>query len=174
MVNFDPDSGRVVAEMHARIREARQLVGDQLRRRQDVAQVVIDLGDGETERRQPPLLLQHRGKIALHGVKLVLRHADLVVAAARPDPARGILRVVAKRHHVGGDAPHRPHQEVVQREEQQHRGDDADQERYKEDVAGEAQHGCAQRRLIEDDFDEVTPHRGRTKHPHDVVGRSPE
>ena len=58
-----------------------KLVGEQLRRGEQIAQVVIDLGHRQAERRQPVLLLQHRGELALHGGKLPLGRADLVAAA---------------------------------------------------------------------------------------------
>jgi hypothetical protein len=42
---------------HLRIVAAGQAVGDELRRRQDVAQIVVDLGHGHAQCRQPRLLL---------------------------------------------------------------------------------------------------------------------
>ena len=43
-------------------------------------------------------------------------------AGGRDDRA-GILRILAERDHVGGDPAHRPHEQVMQREIDQHRGD---------------------------------------------------
>ena len=50
----------------------------------------------------------------------------------------GILRVGAERHHVGGHAPHRPHQQVVQREIDQRRGDRGNDQRQQQDADGES------------------------------------
>ena len=62
----------------------RQPLGEQLRGGEQVAQVVVDLGDREPERGEMALLLQHRGEIALHGGELALGGADLVAAARTP------------------------------------------------------------------------------------------
>ena len=85
------------------------------------------------------------------------------------DDARRILRIVAEPHHVRGDAAHRPHQQVMQREIDQHRGDAGDDERQQHDVEREAQHGLAQRRLVQHDLEEVAAHRRRPDHPHHVL-----
>src|SRR5690242_20999692 len=56
-----------------RVGQAEQAVGDQLRRGEQVAQVVVDLRHREPERREVALLLQHRGKVALHRAELIDR-----------------------------------------------------------------------------------------------------
>ena len=66
--------------LHARIGNFGEPVGEQLRRGQQIAQIVIDLGHREPERREPALLMQHRGELDLHGGKLALGGADLVGA----------------------------------------------------------------------------------------------
>ena len=85
------------------------------------------------------------------------------------DDARRIFRVVAKRHHVLGDAPHRPHQQIMQREVHQHRGDAGDQQRQQHDVDGKFQHRLAQRHLVEHDLEKLAAHRRRPHHAHDVI-----
>jgi hypothetical protein len=82
-------------------------------RSEKVAQVVVDLGDREPERGEMVLLLQQGGEVELHGGELALGGADLVAALGGRHDARGILRIGAERHHVGGHAPHRPHQHAV-------------------------------------------------------------
>ena len=114
--------------------------------------------------------MQHRGELALHGGELLLGGADLVAAARFGDDARRIFRIGAERDHVGGDAPHRPHQQVMQREEHQHRGDAGDHQRQQQDVDREGPHRVAQRRFVENDFEELAAHRRRPDHPHDVAG----
>ena len=74
--------------LHLRVGQRRQLVGEKLRGGEQIAQVVIDLGHRQAERRQPVLLMQHGGELALHGGKLVLGGADLVGAAGIGDDAR--------------------------------------------------------------------------------------
>jgi hypothetical protein len=102
--------------LHVRIGHAGEPVGEQLRRGQHVAQVVVDLRHREAERGEMALLLQHRGEVALHRAELALRDADLVVAPGRHDHARRIFRRVAERHHVGGQPVHRVHEQIEQRE----------------------------------------------------------
>ena len=156
--------------LHFRIGQGRQLIGKQLRRRQQIAQVVIDLRHRQTERRQPAFLMQHGGELALHGGELLFRRADFIAAAGFGNDARRIFRIGAERDHVRGDPPHRPHQQVMQREEHQHRGDAGDHQRQQQDVHGEGQHRLAQRRFVENDFDELAfRHRRRTDEPHHVV-----
>ena len=53
-------------------------VGHQPRGRQDVAQIVIDLGDGGAERGEPLLLAQGLAHRLLHRRQLALGQADLV------------------------------------------------------------------------------------------------
>ena len=60
----------------------------------------LTLRDGEAERRQPALLLQHRGQLALHVVQFALGHADFVAPPRRRDDARRVLGILAEGHHV--------------------------------------------------------------------------
>ena len=138
-----------------RIGDLRQPLGEQLRRGQQVAQVVVDLRHRKAERGEMALLLQHRGEVALHGGELALGRADLVAAVRRRNDARGILRVGAERHHVGGHAPHRPHEQQMQREIDERRGDRRNDQREHEDADREIHHRLAQRRLVEHDLDEL-------------------
>ena len=70
--------------LHAGIGDFGEPVGEQLRRSEQVAQVVIDLGHREPEPGEPALLMQHRGELGLHGGEFALGGADLVDA---PDGA---------------------------------------------------------------------------------------
>ena len=89
--------------------------------------------------------------------------------AGRRNDAIGIFRIGAKRHHVGGDAAHRPHEHVMQRQIDQRRGDAGDHQRQQQNVDRIAQHRLAQRRLVHDQFDIFAAHRRRTDHAHHVV-----
>ena len=64
--------------LHFRIRRGRELVGKKLRRSKQIAQVVIDLRHRKAERRQPALLMQHRGEFALHGAEFFFGGADFI------------------------------------------------------------------------------------------------
>ena len=90
-------------------------------------------------RRQPVLLMQHRGELALHGGEFLLRGADFVGPSGFDDDAGGIFRVGAERDHIVGDAPHRPHQQVIQRQEDQCRGDARNHQRGEKNDG--SQHG---------------------------------
>ena len=114
------------------------------------------------------LLLQQRRQIGLQAGQFALGGADFVMPAGGDDDAGGIFRLLAERRHVGGDAAQRAHEHVVEREIDQRRGDAGDQQRQQEDVDRKAQHGVAQRLLVEHDFDELAAHRRRPDHPHHV------
>ena len=90
------------------------------------------------------------------------------ISSLRPefgDDARRILRIGAERHHVLGDAAHRPHQQIMQREVDQRRGDAGDHQRQQQDVDREGQHRLPQRRLVQHDFEELAVrHRRRPDH----------
>ena len=94
--------------LHARIGHAGELVRQQLRGRQQIAQVVVDLGDGKPECCEPALLMQHRDEVALHVTQFARRNADLVAALARHDDARWIFRVFVEADQIGSETPHRP------------------------------------------------------------------
>ena len=66
--------------LHAGIGDFGEPVGEQLRRGEQIAQIVIDLRHREPEAGEPVLLMQHRGELDLHGRELALGGADLVVA----------------------------------------------------------------------------------------------
>ena len=106
-----------------RVGDARQPIGEQLRRGEQVAQIVVDLGDRKAEGGQPVLLRQHRSQIELHRCQLALGGADLVLPPRRHDDARRTLGRLMERRHVGGEPPQRPHEHVVQRKENQRRRD---------------------------------------------------
>ena len=112
--------------------------------------------------------MQHRRQLALHGGELALGDADLVGARRRRDDAVGIFRIGAERHHVAGDAPHRAHEHVMQRQIDQRRGDDGNHQRQQKNVPRIAQHGAAQRPLVHDQFDIFAAHRRRADHPHHI------
>ena len=83
---------------------------------------MIDLGDRKTERREPALLMQHRDEIALHVGQFAFRHADLVAALARHDDARRAFGVFVEADQIGGQPPHRPHEQIMQRQIDQQGG----------------------------------------------------
>ena len=78
-----------------------------MRRRQQIAQVVIDLRYREPERRQPVLLMQHRGEFALHGGEFFFGGADFIarpVSAMMSDGFSGSARnatMLAVMRHIG-------------------------------------------------------------------------
>jgi hypothetical protein len=92
-----------------------------LRRRQQISQIMIDLGDRETECGEPALLMQHRHQVALHVGQFALRHADLVAALARHDDARRTFRVLVEADQARGQPPHRPHEQMMHGEIDQRR-----------------------------------------------------
>ena len=74
--------------LHLGVGQGRKLVGEKLRRGQQIAQIVIDLGDREAERGEPALLMQHRGELALHGGELFFARCRF----RRRGPIRAMMR----------------------------------------------------------------------------------
>ena len=93
-----------------------QPVRNQMRGGEHIAQVMTDLGDRGTQRRQMGLLAKRRSEILLHRREFALGGADLVAAIAGLDHAGGAFRGLAEGHHGGGDAAHRQHQKDVKGE----------------------------------------------------------
>ena len=83
----------------------------QLRGGEDVAQIVLDLGDRSAQRRQMLALLQRLAQLRLHRREHALGLADLVGARARLDDALRIVGPLLKAHHRLRHALHRPHEE---------------------------------------------------------------
>ena len=141
--------------LHPRIGHAGELVRQQLRRRQQIAQIVVDLGDREAERGEPALLMQHRHQVALHVGQFALGDADLVAALARHDDPRRAFGVFVEADQARGQPPHRPHEQIMQREIDQPRGQHRDHQRDHQQVAGEPVHRLPQRQLVDHDLDEL-------------------
>ncbi len=97
--------------LHPRIGHAGELVRQQLRGRQQVAQIVVDLRDRKAKRGEPALLMQHRHQIALHVGQFALGDADLVAALARHDDPRRAFGILVKADQARGQPPHRPHEQ---------------------------------------------------------------
>src|SRR4029079_12993136 len=66
--------------LHGGILDRDETVGEKLRARQHVAQIVADLAYRETERGEPGFLRQRLDELMLHGGELALGGADLVAA----------------------------------------------------------------------------------------------
>ena len=92
---------------HLGIAAGGQPVGDQGRRREDVAQIVIDLADRAAQSGEPGLLAEGGAQARLHLHQLMLGDPDLVLALAGLDGGREILRIVAEGDHRLGQAAHR-------------------------------------------------------------------
>ena len=80
-----------------------------------------------------------------------------------------VFRIGAERDHIGGDAAHRPHEQIMQRQINQRRGDAGDDQRQEQNVGRIAQHRLAQRLLVHHQIDIFAAHRRRTDHAHHVV-----
>ena len=159
--NVGAQGGRAIERAHQRrchpldlgILAPGQTVGNQLRGREDVAEVMVDLADGGAERGQVVLLAQRGAQPRLHVGQLALGDPDLVAARGSGDRARRILRIVAELDHALGDAPHRAHQQSVQADEDQHRGDQGDHDRQRQDAPGIVVHRGLHRSFVENRLD---------------------
>ena len=109
--------------LRERIGNCRQAVGNELRRRQHVAQVVIDARDRHAELGKTLALREFVGQRTLHRRQRGFGSADLVVTSARGDHARDVLRVFAEGDDVGGEPAHRPQHHLPQGRPE-HAGDD--------------------------------------------------
>ena len=75
------------------------------------------------------MVASSRLELGLHRGKLAFGDADLVNARRRHDGAFVVLRIGAEGDHVGGDAPHRPHEHIVQGQINERRGNGGDNKR---------------------------------------------
>ena len=114
--------------LHPRVGHAGKLIRQQLRGGEQVAQIVIDLRNCETERGEPALLMQHGHEIALHVCELALSNTDLVGARARHDDARNALGIFVEADKAGCQATHRPDKQEMQGEIDQCRGENGEQQ----------------------------------------------
>ena len=104
--------------------------------------------------------MQHRHQIALHVGQFTLGDADLVAALARHDNPCRALGVFVETDQARGQTPHRPHEEIMQRQIDQPRGEYRNPQRDQEQIAGKPVHRLTQRQLIDHDLDEL-PAAGR-------------
>ena len=155
--------------LHPRIGHAGELIRQQLRGRQQVAQIVVDLRDRKAERGEPALLMQHRHQVALHVGQFALGDADLVAALAGHDDPRRAFGIFVETDQARGQPPHRPHEQEMQRQIDQPRGQRRDPERDQQQVAGEPVHRLAQRQLVDHDLDELRAARRRADHADRLV-----
>ena len=109
--------------LDGRVGQAAEAVGEELRRGEHVAEVVVDLRDGEAEIGEVALLAQRPLEVALHGGEMLLGDADLVAAAARDDDAGRVLRRLGEGDHVLGQTAHRPDEQAVEAEIEEAGGD---------------------------------------------------
>ena len=130
---------------------------------------MVDLGDGQAQRGEPALLMQHRDQVALHVGQFALGDADLVAALARHDDARRTFGVFVEAGEIGRQPPHRPHEQIMQRKIDQARGQHRDAERDPEQVAGKAIHRLPQRLFVDHDLDELRAARRRPDHADGLV-----
>ena len=138
---------------HRRVGARLDPVGDELRRRQQVAQVVADLGHRAAEPRQPLLLPERRGQPHLEVVERRLRLAQLARAALRRDDPARVLRIVAVGRHMLDHPPDRPHDQPLHREKEQRRRRQRDRQRDVEDPQPVRDQRLAQRPLVQRHLD---------------------
>ena len=153
-----------------RVGDCAQTVGNELRRRQHVAQIVVDARHRHAELGKPLALPELVGERALHRRQRRLGAADLVVAAARRDDARAFLRPLAEGDDARGQPAHRPDHQRPQRRPQHaghHGGDD---QRQDEEVARNAPHRLDQRRFVERHVDRRAVALRPPDHPHQRSG----
>ena len=89
--------------LHDGIVDFRKPVRCQLCAREDVSEIVLDLGDGRAKRRKPRLLLQEAIELALHGGQFAFGASDFIFAAGGARNARRVFGIFA-------EIDHRPHQ----------------------------------------------------------------
>ncbi len=138
--------------LHHRIVDRRQPFGGQLRTRQYVAQIVLDLGDRAAQGRKPRLLLQGAIDIALHRGQFAFGDSDLVAPRRCHDDTARIFRVLPEPDHRRGDPPHRPHQHEIEAKKNQHRRHDRNQQPHQQRALGIDQQRSPDRFFAHDHF----------------------
>ena len=118
---------------------------------EDIAQIVIDLAHRGAEIGEPAALIERMAQFFLHARELALGNADLVAALRGNEDPLGVGRVPGELHHRAGDAAHRAHQQPVDGEEDEARGEDRDDDRQQHHIARIAQHLGEKLLFLEDD-----------------------
>ena len=99
--------------------------------------------------------MQHRHQVALHVRQFALRDADLVAALARCDDSRRAFRVFVEPDQVCSQPPHRPHEQIMQREIDQQGGEGCDPKRHHQEIARKTIHRLPQRQFVDHGLDEL-------------------
>ena len=121
-------------------------VGEKLRRGQDVAQVMADLGHRATELRQPFLLPQRVGQLLLQRLQRDLGLAQFGHRGGWLDHPPRILGRLGIGRHVVHHPLDRHHQQAAHRHEQQERRHHRDDRRQREDTQTVVDHRLPHRR----------------------------
>ena len=134
---------------HPRVGADPDMVGYQLRARQYVAEIVIDLGDRRPERGEARALPQRLPQRALHRREFAARPSDLVRSRAGGDRIPGVFGIGAERDHAFRDAQHRPDEEKLEADIDQRRGDQRNDDRKEQDPFRIAQHLVSHGRFVD-------------------------
>ncbi len=147
-----------------------EAVGQQHRRGEDVAEVVVDLADRRPQRREPLALPQRVAHAPLHTAHLALDDAEFVAAGGVADERVGVVRILAKGHHRGRELTQRPDDDPLQ-EQEQGAGDERRQEqRQGEYPARIGDHLADEPALAEGEVDaDARRARGGAEDPHDAI-----
>ena len=142
-----------------RIGEGREAVGEKLRRCQHIAQIVIDLGDGEAERSQMLFLVQFAHECALRHRERIFGEPDFIAAPRGLNDARGIFRIAAEFHQARSEAADGAQHHHIDRDGRDKGYDRRNRQRQEEDFNRILQHRVPQRRFVEGDLDIFGAHR---------------
>ena len=144
-----------------------EAVGDHLRLRQHVAQLVTDLRHGQPQSGQPRLLTQKRGRLSLHVGQVTFRLAQLIAAVGGIEHRSGIFGIPGKAGHAAGHAADGADQEPVNGEIEQRCHHQGEGERIIENGQRMADHGLKQRAFVHGQLDELGLDVGRSVHDGD-------
>ena len=151
---------------HQRVITRLQPVGKQLRRCQDVAQVMADLGHRPAHLRQPFLLPQGTCQLRLQGLQAFLGIAQFRDRSRRRNDPRPVFGSLGIGLHVLHHPTNGHHQQPLHGQKQQTRRKDRDDGRQDQDAKAVFQHRLAQAIGLQGDLDQFARiSRGLADHP---------
>ena len=147
-------------------------VGKKLRRGQDIAQIMADLGHRPAKLGQTLFLLQGVGQLGLEGLERLFGLAQLGHAGFRLNDPAGIFGGGGIALHELDHALDRAHQQQPHRHKQQHRRKDGDHDRQDQNADAIVDHGRAHLAGVHRHLDQQPriAHR-RADHADDVIPR---
>ena len=149
---------------HPRVRAHADMVRNELCARQDVSQVVVDLGNRRAQRGKAGSVLQCLPHRLLQLRELPTGAPDLVRPRTRRHHASRVLRIGAEGGHVFRNAQHRADEEKLKADKDECRGNQRNNDGEHQDSSRIAEHFRPHRRFVDHRPDQGAGRFGKWRH----------